>query len=333
LSAYRNFKVFLNVNSVTDSPTMFARRVFEILASSTAVVSTASSGIERMLGEVVALVHDEEEARAEFARLLCDPAYRQRQAHLGYRKVTREHTYAARFRSVVRTIGLDLAELREEPEVTIVIPLCEARWLEHALANLRRQRYARIAPLWVLRDGLQANELAERIAREWPGAQTVRVGADAPLVTMARCGLEAAQGALVTSFEPRDLYGPEFIGDLALALTYADAAIVGKGAYFTALPFGQPPALKEPSAQYRYVDRVPATAWLGRRELITRAGIERVLGIEQGSLSIRSANGLGGIYSPDPYNYLRFAEADCGMPVAVAAGLGKTGGCDVNVMI
>jgi hypothetical protein len=91
-----------------------------------------------------------------------------------------------------------------------------------------------------------------------------------------------------------------------------------------------------PIGLYRHVERVLGTAWLGPRDLIASAGIDRVLGIEQGSLSITGENGLGRIYSPDPYNYLRFAEADGGMPAAIAAGSGRIGGggiCDADVMI
>src|SRR5699024_3913805 len=42
LTAYKNYKVFLNVNSVVDSPSMCARRIFEITAAGTPVVTTPS---------------------------------------------------------------------------------------------------------------------------------------------------------------------------------------------------------------------------------------------------------------------------------------------------
>ena len=49
LSAYRAYKVFLNVNSVIDSPSMCARRIFEISASGTPVVSAPSQAIAQFL--------------------------------------------------------------------------------------------------------------------------------------------------------------------------------------------------------------------------------------------------------------------------------------------
>src|SRR5437868_9674792 len=55
LAAYRMYKVFLNVNSVLDSPTMCARRVFELSACSTPVVSGWSRAIEDTFGELISI--------------------------------------------------------------------------------------------------------------------------------------------------------------------------------------------------------------------------------------------------------------------------------------
>ena len=43
---YKRFKVFLNVNTIVESPTMMSRRVYELLACGTPVVSTPSKAIE-----------------------------------------------------------------------------------------------------------------------------------------------------------------------------------------------------------------------------------------------------------------------------------------------
>jgi hypothetical protein len=323
LSAYRSFKVFLNVNSVTDSPTMFARRVFEILASSTAVVSTASAGIEQMLGDVVSVVHDEDEARLELDRLLADPIYRQRKAHRGYRTVMREHSYAARFRTVARAIGLELDGLSDAPKVSVIIPLDDEQWLDNALANVHRQLYADIEPLWVIEDGA-ARGVAERIMCADPRATVVEVGSGASWQTMLQRGIEAAQGPLIAAFDPRDLYGPEYLGDLALTLAYVDAEIAGKAAYFTAAAFDDAPVLHEAASRHRYVDQVPGTAWLARRAVFERTGFDRIATVKNGRPILACATGSGTIYGTDPFNYLRFEGSDATLP-AVASSLDQGG--------
>jgi hypothetical protein len=324
LSAYRRFKVFLNVNSVTDSPTMLARRVFEILASSTAVVSTASTAIERMLGDdVVSLVHDEEEARAELDKLLSDPGYRQRRAHVGYRKVIKQHTYEARFRTVVRALDLELGAVPAAPKVSVILTLDDPSWLDNALANLRRQRYPQIEPLWVLKDGFAAG-LTERLMRERPSGRIVEASADASRAAMLGRGIELATGDLIGAFEPRDFYGPEFIGDLVLALTYADVDIAGKVAHFSARAFAQSPVLNQPASCHRHVDQVIGTAWLARRAALEGRGIERMLRFKDGRPLIGRGQGTHRMYSADPYNYLRF-EGGGGAPSTMAANLER---CD-----
>ncbi|MCK7580985.1 MAG: DUF3880 domain-containing protein [Chromatiales bacterium] len=52
---YRSSHFGLNFNTVTDSETMFARRVFELMSSNTLVISNYSKGVEKMFGDLVVL--------------------------------------------------------------------------------------------------------------------------------------------------------------------------------------------------------------------------------------------------------------------------------------
>ncbi|TMQ90917.1 glycosyltransferase, partial [Escherichia coli] len=63
LTAYRQYKLFLNINTVQDSPTMFSRRVFEILSCGTPVVSTHYDGMKAVLGYHVPIVNTKDEAQ------------------------------------------------------------------------------------------------------------------------------------------------------------------------------------------------------------------------------------------------------------------------------
>lgn len=103
---YRRHKVFLNVNSVATSPTMFARRVFELLACGTAVVSTPSVGMERLFGGVVAVARSTDEARRAIRRFLSDDDYRDAVAAEGIERVRSAHTYAHRVDAICRAVGL-----------------------------------------------------------------------------------------------------------------------------------------------------------------------------------------------------------------------------------
>lgn len=71
---YRNFAVSLNVNTVEDSPTMFSRRVVEILACGGILVSTPSLAMNELFVEYCHIVQSEDEAVELFQRLKYGPS-------------------------------------------------------------------------------------------------------------------------------------------------------------------------------------------------------------------------------------------------------------------
>lgn len=86
LAAYRMYKVFLNVNSVLDSPTMCARRVFELSACATPVVSGWSRAIEETFGELIPIAREPIESYNQVLHLINSPELRARMGHLAMRE-------------------------------------------------------------------------------------------------------------------------------------------------------------------------------------------------------------------------------------------------------
>ena len=105
LEAYRRYKVFLNINTVTDSSTMCARRIFELLASGTAVVSGPSRAIDAMIpAGIVEVVSDEPSAAAAIRSLLEDPTERQSRALRGRAWIDQGHTMSHRVDRLLETV-------------------------------------------------------------------------------------------------------------------------------------------------------------------------------------------------------------------------------------
>nr|WP_272148379.1 glycosyltransferase [Burkholderia cepacia] len=105
--AYRRYSVFLNVNSVIDSRTMFSRRVYELLACGTPVVSTRSLGIDETFGrDLVWTVDDAKEADEAMRALLESPDEWRRRSLNGIRAVFSEHTFAHRTQQILDTVGI-----------------------------------------------------------------------------------------------------------------------------------------------------------------------------------------------------------------------------------
>ncbi|MDH0687613.1 CgeB family protein [Stutzerimonas stutzeri] len=112
---YRIYRVFLNVNSVTDSPTMFSRRIFELMACGTPVVSTYAKGIESYFdSDAVWLVKDEKEAEQALDQLLNDDNEWRRRSLLGIREVFTKHTYRHRLAFAFEKAGIGSALVKDQ---------------------------------------------------------------------------------------------------------------------------------------------------------------------------------------------------------------------------
>lgn len=106
VDAYRRYKVFLNVDSIVGSPSMCSRRVFELLASGTVVISTPSRAISELIGDdVVQVVETPKQARQTLRRLLGDDGERRRLSAAGIERVLAAHTVGHRLDAILERIG------------------------------------------------------------------------------------------------------------------------------------------------------------------------------------------------------------------------------------
>lgn len=101
---YKQYRAFLNVNIVKTSPTMFSRRVFELLACGTPVVSSYSIGIAQMFPEVL-IPGNANEAETMINQLLHDDVYWNTVSKAGVCRVLSQHTYAHRLATICSFLG------------------------------------------------------------------------------------------------------------------------------------------------------------------------------------------------------------------------------------
>lgn len=99
--AYKGSKAALNINTVVDSETMFARRVFELMSSNTLVISNYSKGMERLFGDNVYFI--EKDKNFEINDI-------ERKCHNALYDVLKNHTYETRFRQILDNIDFKYKE-------------------------------------------------------------------------------------------------------------------------------------------------------------------------------------------------------------------------------
>lgn len=105
-NVYRDFLVSLNVNTVEDSPTMFSRRLVEIIGCGGIAVTNPSPAVQTLFGDYCHIVRSEDEARELFARLLSGPSTADlERARAGADYVAKHHTWAHRLAQIAEVVS------------------------------------------------------------------------------------------------------------------------------------------------------------------------------------------------------------------------------------
>lgn len=103
---YKKYLVSLNVNTVTDSPTMFSRRLLEILACGGIAVTNPSVAVNTLFKEYCHVVSSEEEMFDLFSRLKYGPSADDlERARAGAEYVMKYHTWAHRLQQILSVIS------------------------------------------------------------------------------------------------------------------------------------------------------------------------------------------------------------------------------------
>lgn len=142
-TVYKKFKVFLNVNTIRNSTTMMSRRVYELLASGTPVVSTPSKAITEQFPGIVVTVNSEQETKSAVKKLLEDSYYWHKQSVLGIRAVLAEHTYEMRWNYIKSILENNLIAI-STPKICIVVLYYGYQPLDIYILSLLKQKHVDI---------------------------------------------------------------------------------------------------------------------------------------------------------------------------------------------
>ncbi len=309
LTAYRSYKVFLNVNTVVDSPTMCARRIYEITASGTPVVSTPSPAIDSVFAaDEVLQVSDGREAELSLRALVNSAELRERMVHRAQRTVWSSHTYTHRVDEVLESVGLtDHLTARREPRVTALVSTIRPAQVDHVLATLAAQQGASVQ-LALLTHGWDVPEAELRARARDVGIEDLvllQAGRDVPLGACLNRLVAAADGELVAKIDDDDVYGPHYLSDQAHAMFYSGADVVGKQAHFVHLVASKVTALRFAHREHRYTDFVMGPTIVTSAETARRIPFPEV-GLGEDSGFLKSVGESGGrIYSADRFGFVQ----------------------------
>ena len=288
--AYKGYEYAINLNSVKQSQSMFARRVYEVLASNTLTVSNFSRALRLLFGDLVITSDSGKEIVKCLRRFGDNPTVMKKLKLAGLRKVMREHTYRERLGSVISTV-FDWQYVPEPVRIFMVCFVQNEDEAKKCLVHFKRQNYPHKELLIIDKTG--RFETREKNVT----TVTVRKG--------MKVGDLCNANAFLALIDPVDYYGADYLTDLVLGTHYFHGDALGKAAYYRNETGEKNPVIVNENAVYR------STKVLELRRAIVKTA--RISAVEIKSLkSIARTDEFGTeltCISLDEFNYCEHGQS------------------------
>src|SRR5699024_9715805 len=219
--AYKGYKFMIIINTVKYSPTMYARRVYEGLASGTPIISNYSLGMEKQFGDIIGYSEDEGELQSYLTKLNEDESEYNKVKQIGIRRVLSKHTYASRMKQIATKIGFDFKEV--PAKVTLISFAKNGNDIRDLLKTYDKLNYDNKGLLVISQEN---------------GNDYSKIDSNITVVSEKRIidNFMTLDKMIFTEYfapiSSEDFYAENYLEDLLLAATYSNAEIIGKKSYY-----------------------------------------------------------------------------------------------------
>lgn len=213
--AYKGYYYGINMNSVDQSQTMFARRVFEMMASNTVSVGNFSRGVKNFFGDLTISTNDDKTLKESLKKYCKEEVIYRKYRLLGLRRVLAEHLYEDRLSYIVEKVfGVKLK--KEFPQISLIMQAEEN--VEEGIHMFSSFNYAN-KRLYII--GEKIDGVDDKNIKFLTNDQAEKVGIS-----------EIVGKGLVGNLCASNYYGKNYLLDLCLTKRYSDAMAFGKGAFY-----------------------------------------------------------------------------------------------------
>ncbi|MDW0392798.1 DUF6270 domain-containing protein [Mannheimia haemolytica] len=309
---YKQFKIFLNVNTITDSPTMMSRRVYELLACGTPVISTPSLAIDEQFKGIVQVAKDAKEANKIAKRLLENEWEWLRISHLGYREVMLKHTYEHRAVQIANTLGQDIKP--EAPLASIVVASNRPYFIDRIVDNVTNQSYPNIEVIVIAQKytAEQLDNLKQKLSKsnKLKNVIVVQNDSDDTLGKRLNQGIKLSKGEYVAKFDDDDFYFPNYLQDMLIPFKFGDYGIIGKKEIFIFLESQNKTFVRYKGQRHLETDFLTGATLVFARDALKKLSFGDLNRGEDSNI-LEQAKKLGiKMYVTDPFNFVVFRSKE-----------------------
>ncbi|WBW96621.1 glycosyltransferase family protein [Oceanirhabdus sp. W0125-5] len=308
VEAYKKYKLFLNVNTITDSRSMFSRRVFELLACGTPVISNYALGIDVLFPSIVKLVKSKDETDRYLKVLLDNKDYRDRLSLRGQREVFNKHTYTHRLNYILNKIGFNY---KKEPTygVSIITITDDLSSIENIISNFTIQRYRKKELIIILKNKkFNLNETKKSLLK-YPEIKIIQTEKTRSYRDCLTSGIKNSIYDYISIFDSKDYYAPNFLIDLMNTFKYTNGKLSGKLSHYCFLKNKRNLMLIAPNSEFQYTNYLYTSTLIINKDLFNiiklRTGSKEIFWNDFFNQCIKKQIKL---YSSDKFNYVHIAD-------------------------
>lgn len=305
LTAYHAYKVILNVNSVVDSPTMCARRIFEATASGAAVVTTPTPAIEEFFPDgLLTTVSSEDDAYNKMRALVRSTEYRDRLVHRAQRQIWETATYRHRAEQVMTDLRIPTGTSSQQH--SIVVTSNRPEHVDMAFANAARQTIEN-KQLIFLSHGFELSSYEQSRLRDRYQLDDVgflHAESSESLGSNLNRLFSTAEGDIIFRMDDDDYYGANYSRDLLHALSFSGSQVVGKAESYIYFEESDSTVLTYIGHSHRHTDFIRGATFCGRREVFNLYKFPDARRGEDSDFLAQVRKDGGTVYSADRFNFL-----------------------------
>lgn len=288
--AYKGYRYAINMNSIKQSQSMSARRVYELLASNTITVGNFSRAVRNLFGSLTVCTDATDELIRRVDEFAADDQYYRWMRLQGLRKVFLEHTYEHRLAQIVNlTWKTSFAPVL--PRICVVARAADMGEVSSIARRFSAQQHGDKRLVVVVAEGLASD--------------VVQLASEVTLVSAAAAAsarvMDICQGDFVAVMAAADYYGPNYLLDFALTTKYAKPDVIGKRAHFSWPLQGKVAELLHDGAQYKPAADMPLRRSMVRRTLVASLSLEALLALEHATAN--------DVLAVDEFNYCENGQA------------------------
>jgi len=316
-TVYKSYKAFVNVSSVTNSSTMIPRRIYELSATGTPIISNYSKALsDQRLSHVLSWEKHDIDASQRISTILSDELARLSLSTQGVRFAFSGNTYKDRFASILQKAGIashSLASLTPaRPKITALCVTRRPGYLPRVIEMLERQTIDNINVIIILHNAMLDLEIMEELTKQ-SSNNYLFVQSPSNLLFLGDCinyGRQLSTTQYIAKIDDDDFYGPHYLQDQINAFKYTDSAIVGKNSYFCYVESVDALGLRFAGRHHRYTKLIQGGTLVWDESKVQDIPFKS---IRQGTDSAFVKEILARdwrVYSTDPFNFIHIRYKD-----------------------